>query len=321
MRTRIRACRPISRASTSRQRTGAAATPPKRNAARVHRPSAPDLSTPPQTMAKSPLRCEISVKAAPARAGSGMRISVSNSPCCDRGLEHAEEEICCRNDPLAALPRMTSAASSASITAGNSAAGSACARLPPMVPRARVGGWPTSRQRLSNKGHAPATSGEASSSRLPRHGADAQLAAHPREFRREASMRLRSTSTAGRASRNASIGTGSARRPAGAHLRHAARARDGLVDGLGRRNSRRRGLHAALPGDRVEHALGRDRQIVLMPGVEAKRVRDRVADGGRDAGRADLADALDAERIGGRARPPRAPWRDRRRVMHRRAAR
>ena len=59
------------------------------------------------------------------------------------GGEETFEEVGRRNGaPPRARLCATTSASSASATAGNSAAGSAWARLPPMVPRLRIAGWP-----------------------------------------------------------------------------------------------------------------------------------------------------------------------------------
>ena len=74
----------------------------------------------------------------------GTRISVSSSPCADRRLEDAGEEVGGSDRPLASRRRRsTNSAPSASITAGRSEAGSPWASEPPIVPRCRTCGSPT----------------------------------------------------------------------------------------------------------------------------------------------------------------------------------
>ena len=56
-------------------------------------------------------------------------------------------------------PRTTTAAPRATSAAGSSAAGSACARLPPRVPRWRIAGWPTQAAAAASNGAAVARAG------------------------------------------------------------------------------------------------------------------------------------------------------------------
>ena len=81
-----------------------------------------------------------------------------------RGAERPLQEFRNGNGAGSSGPTATSSASSASAAAGSSAAGSAWARLPPIVPRLRIGVCATSPTASATRGAAIATSGERSSS-------------------------------------------------------------------------------------------------------------------------------------------------------------
>src|ERR1700744_3548091 len=76
-----------------------------------------------------------------------------------------------------ASPRTMMVASSASMQAGNSEAGSACARLPPSVPRLRIAGCATWALASGSNGASAALSGEIQETAVARQAADRKLGA------------------------------------------------------------------------------------------------------------------------------------------------
>ena len=104
-------------------------------------------------------------------------------------------------------PWATSSASSATAMAGYSAAGSAWAMDPPMVPRLRIWGWPILAVAAWSTGWRLRTAGESSTSRLL---VMAPISKRPRSFSRmysSSSILPRSMSSSGRAKRMLSRGT------------------------------------------------------------------------------------------------------------------
>ena len=76
------------------------------------------------------------------------------------GEERPEQARRRRSRRVPSEPCATTSPPRASRTAGASAAGSACATMPPNVPRFRVAGWPTYRIAFASSGNCSATSGE-----------------------------------------------------------------------------------------------------------------------------------------------------------------
>src|SRR6267378_2123362 len=121
--------------------SGVPPTPPSPNAARTQRPS-PSVAiwAAAATIAKSPWRTEISVKAEPVcrQDHAGQWISSRHSsPRADAVIGPAKNFSA--SSVRVPLPERSSMrAPSTCATSGSSAQGSACARLPPIVPRFRV---------------------------------------------------------------------------------------------------------------------------------------------------------------------------------------
>ena len=129
---------------------------PRVGAARRRSSSVTATATP--ASAKSPCRREISWKAQPRASGvgAGIAISVEQLAGLERRREQPGEEIrrAHRARAPALLRSVEASRSSASITAGSSAAGSACARLPPIVPRLRIAAMRDERHRLAQQRRA-----------------------------------------------------------------------------------------------------------------------------------------------------------------------
>src|SRR5207248_5804201 len=132
---------PTRRAAIFVDATGVPRTPPSPNAARTQRPS-PSIATcaAAATIAKSPWRTEISVKAEPVcrQDHAGQWISSRHSPG-RTFVAIGPAKNFSASSVRAPLPERSSMrAPSTCATSGSSAQGSACARLPPIVPRFRV---------------------------------------------------------------------------------------------------------------------------------------------------------------------------------------
>src|SRR5262245_35831932 len=189
---------PSSASSAARARIGVGPTPQSAMRARSQRPDAPSVTrTATPTRAKSPARRAISVKAPPVpRGASGTRTSTSISPAPSavlRGPTKKRSAGTVRRLPARAS---ASSASRATITAGSSEAGSAWARLPPMVPRWRMGRWPMNRHASARMGARACTSREVSTACWRASAPMARPSALARMYARSP-MRLMSTSALG----------------------------------------------------------------------------------------------------------------------------
>src|SRR3989441_12778281 len=137
---------PASRAAIFGNARGTAPTPPSPKAARVQRPSASSAScAAAATIAKSPWRTAISVKAEPVRFSphAGQWISSRHSSGRAAVAIGPAKNFSASRVRAPFDERRTSFAPSTCAASGSSADGSACARLPPTVPRLRVWMWPT----------------------------------------------------------------------------------------------------------------------------------------------------------------------------------
>ena len=125
------------------------------------RPTRTTAATP--ASAKSPGRRAISTKPQPggwAGTSIAVRISSASSAVVSRPRKNASAAT--SRAPRG--PVICTRASRASSAAGSSAAGSACARLPPSVPWFRIAAWPTWRAASARSGARSITAGEAASS-------------------------------------------------------------------------------------------------------------------------------------------------------------
>ena len=157
------AAAPARACSAAAARIAVGATPVRASAARRIRPPSSATSAATATMAKLAWIRAYSVNACPpSQAGSRTSVRISSG-------SSAVVNGPCRNSAAGMRrvppgPVATSSAPSASATAGSSAAGSAWARLPPIVPLLRMGVCATYPTASATSGAAIATSGERSSS-------------------------------------------------------------------------------------------------------------------------------------------------------------
>src|SRR6267378_4499536 len=132
---------PTRRAAIFGNASGVPPAPPTPNAARTQRPS-PSIDTcaAAATIAKSPWRTEISVKADPVRRQdhAGQWISSRHSSGRAEVAMVPEKNLSASSVRVPFAERSNMRAPSTCATSGSSAHGSACARLPPIVPRFRV---------------------------------------------------------------------------------------------------------------------------------------------------------------------------------------
>ena len=182
-----RADQPLRRARETR---AASAPPPPRPKPRAcsgrRRRARPARAA--ATIAKSPWRRLTSVKAEPVLRSrqTGHWISARHSSGVDRRRHRADEES---RRPAACACRIcersTSRASSTCAASGSSADGSACARLPPTVPRLRVCTWPTHASACRSSGTRAASASSRCDVALARARADAHGVGFERdEFQR-----------------------------------------------------------------------------------------------------------------------------------------
>src|SRR3989449_6999991 len=163
--------RPPANDSASGIRTGVGPTPVKTSRTSRQRCSASrrrTAATP--TRAKSPCRRLTSANAhPPSRHSGGKRTSVNISVGSSAVARYETKNCCGESTRGVVVPRPWRAtmklASSAAATAGSSAAGSAWARLPPMVPRFRICGCPTHCRASASSGTWAATTGDRSAVR------------------------------------------------------------------------------------------------------------------------------------------------------------
>ena len=119
------------------------------------------------------------------------------------GLQRAGEQVRGRDlAPAAPGPRRVATAPDAAATTGSSAAGSACARLPPRVPRVRMAAWPTQRAASASSGCLPCAASARCRVRAPIRSPPPGRVLIPSS----PGTRLMSTSTLGWARRSASSG-------------------------------------------------------------------------------------------------------------------
>src|SRR6266480_3439669 len=132
---------PTRRAAIFGNASGVPPAPPRPNAARTQRPS-PSIAiwAAAATIAKSPWRTEISVKAEPVCRHDHAGQWISSRHSSDRAdVAMGPEKNLSASSVRVPLPERSSMrAPSTCATSGSSAHGSACARLPPIVPRFRV---------------------------------------------------------------------------------------------------------------------------------------------------------------------------------------
>src|SRR5437867_10396924 len=155
--------RPRSASSAARACTGRSATPPKARRASSTRPRRSRLtSATTATIAKSPARRESSSTAQPYAGTAAISTPVTISPgvsaVVSGPVKNSRAARVRRPDAEATASR----ASSAVMTAGSSAAGSACARLPPTVPSVRTRTLPISRAASATTGHRRAIASDSS---------------------------------------------------------------------------------------------------------------------------------------------------------------
>src|SRR6266704_2977918 len=157
--------RPSARATArASAHTGRSATPPKATRASSTRPRRSRLtSATTATTAKSPARRESSSTAQPyddtASISTPVTISSAVSMVVNGPVKNSRAATVRRPDGDATASR----ASSAVITAGSSAAGSACTRLPPTVPSVRTRTLPISRAASPSTGQRRAIASDSSS--------------------------------------------------------------------------------------------------------------------------------------------------------------
>ena len=157
-------------------------------------------------MAKSPWRLATSWKATPvpgpaAGKRTSTRISSGRRDVARYPSNHSAAGMTRSPDWL----RTTNSASRARATAGSSAAGSACARLPPIVPRLRIASCPISGNAAASSGTASATVSD-SSATYSRVIAPTVTRPSVTDTPDSSPRPLMSMSTAGRASRSAISG-------------------------------------------------------------------------------------------------------------------
>src|SRR5882762_4161250 len=132
---------PTRRAAIFGNASGVPPTPPRPNAARTQRPL-PSIAiwAAAATIAKSPWRTEISVKAEPVCRQDHAGQWISSRHSSDRAdVAMGPEKNLSASSVRVPLPERSSMrAPSTCATRGSSAHGSACTRLPPIVPRFRV---------------------------------------------------------------------------------------------------------------------------------------------------------------------------------------
>ena len=189
----------------------AQATPPSADAASRTVPPSSRTATTAIASAKSPARRLNSAK--PQRQDGSSRlslISVSSSSGRSAVVKIVRKKLLGRNHPSPPGPSATISAPNANASAHHSAAGSACARLPPNVPRLRIGAWAIeAAMRGSRSPSGPSATGR-SNARVPGAGADpqhARLDAHLVQARRAVHV----DQDPGRASGNSSPAPGSGR--------------------------------------------------------------------------------------------------------------
>src|SRR5712692_584790 len=137
---------PTRRAAIFGNASGVPPAPPRPNAARTQRPSpSTAICAAAATIAKSPWRTEISVKAEPVcrQDHAGQWISSRHSSDRAEVAMGPEKNFSASTSRVPFAERSSMRAPSTCATSGSSAHGSACARLPPTVPRFRVCTWPT----------------------------------------------------------------------------------------------------------------------------------------------------------------------------------
>src|SRR2546430_1021103 len=132
---------PTRRSAIFGNASGVPPAPPTPNAARTQRPS-PSIATwaAAETIAKSPWRTEISVKADPVRRQDHAGQWISSRHSLGRTLVAIgpAKNFSASSVRVPFAERSSMRAPSTCATSGSSAQGSACARLPPIVPRFRV---------------------------------------------------------------------------------------------------------------------------------------------------------------------------------------
>src|SRR6266852_4393062 len=131
---------PTRRAAIFGNASGVPPAPPRPNAARTQRPSpSTAICAAAATIAKSPWRTEISVKAEPVRRQdhAGQWISSRHSSGRTEVAMGPEKNFSASTSRVPLPERSSMRAPSTCATSGSSAHGSACARLPPIVPRFR----------------------------------------------------------------------------------------------------------------------------------------------------------------------------------------
>jgi hypothetical protein len=199
---------PASAAAACAASTGPSPTLSSAMRAPVQRPSAStctDAATP--ASAKSPWRREISSKAKPVPgAAVGISISTSISSGSSAVPKRPVKKSSAATLRTPPGPRRWRRAPSASITAGSSAAGSAWAMLPPMVPRLRICACATDGSVSAMRGARSASSALLSAARC-RTIAPIRTPPSASAMASRPGMRLRSMSTAGAASRKFIAGT------------------------------------------------------------------------------------------------------------------
>jgi hypothetical protein len=157
---------PASTTSAAVARTAVVVAPVTPMRAAAIRPAASSVTTAAMpTTAKREAGWGYFSYALPLRGGSrGMRISVSTSSGASAVVSRLTKKPDTGIVRSPWRPTARIVASSASITAGRSADGSACARLPPIVPRLRTMGSPICAAASASTGRARRTISELSSS-------------------------------------------------------------------------------------------------------------------------------------------------------------
>src|SRR5436190_4155921 len=200
---------PTRRAAIFGNASGVPPAPPRPNAARTQRPS-PSIATwaAAATIAKSPWRTEISVKAEPVCRQDHAGQWISSRHSSDRAdVAMGPEKNLSASSVRVPLPERSSMrAPSTCATSGSSAHGSACARLPPKVPRFLVCTCPTQASACARSGTRAARAGSRSIVHC-RVQAPVRTASFSTETNLSAAISLMSMSHAPRTRRIAIIGT------------------------------------------------------------------------------------------------------------------
>src|SRR5712691_8336103 len=200
---------PTRRAAIFGNASGVPPAPPRPNAARTQRPSpSTAICAAAATIAKSPWRTEISVKAEPVcrQDHAGQWISSRHSSDRAEVAMGPEKNFSASTSRVPFAERNSMRAPSTCATSGSSAHGSACARLPPTVPRFLVCTCPTqaSAWRKSGTRAASASSRSAVHCRVQ---APMRAKSFSTAMNFSPAISLMSTSHAGRTRRIAIIGT------------------------------------------------------------------------------------------------------------------